>query len=93
MRFRCPTCQGSAFGSVLDADDPKGAMHRYCHGNDAGDGALGCKFNWPQKDDWRYFTVEGQKLDREAFEAKMKEIQRISVVAHPYPKPPEEPDK
>ena len=91
MTFRCPTCQGSAFGSVLDADDPKGPLRRYCHGNDAGDGAEGCRFSWPQNEDWRYFTFEGEKLTREAFEARMEELRRMSIKGVPWPA--EEPEK
>ena len=51
VRFRCPECGGSSFGS----SGPPHSLHRFCHGDDAGDGAHDCKFNWPERDDPKYF--------------------------------------
>lgn len=83
-RFKCPHCGGSSFGSTLHgmADGP---MHRYCHGNDAGDSIVGCTFNWPDKDDWRYFLVDGKKVSAEEWAAVEAKIRGISVEGRPYP--------
>jgi hypothetical protein len=53
MRFRCPECGGSSFGS--SGTPPN--LQRTCHGNDAGDGKHGCKFRWPEKHDHKYFFL------------------------------------
>lgn len=80
LRFHCPRCGGSSFGSVLDPKDPKGPMHRYCHGNAAGDGIAGCKFNWPNIDDWKHFLVDGVRLDIEEYAAVEAKIRSMSVI-------------
>lgn len=87
MRFKCPECGGSSFGSSMDSTDPSGPMHRYCHGNDAGDGKPGCKFNWPDQQDWKYFSVAGQMLTQDAYDTLMAEVRKIGVAGHPYQQP------
>ena len=70
IRFHCPRCGGSAFGSSYEGDpqDPNTVMMRSCHGNDAGDSTRQtCPFRFPSTDDWKYFTVNGRKLDAEAY--------------------------
>lgn len=87
QKFQCPLCGGSSFGSVLlDPEEPAASsMHRYCHGNDAGDGVAGCKFNWPDEDDWKYFLVDGKKLNQKEFAAVEERIRSLSVEGNPYP--------
>jgi hypothetical protein len=58
-------------------------MHRNCHGDDADDGVDGCKFNWPDEDDWKYFLVEGRKLTRQEHEAIRAKIRGMSVEGYP----------
>lgn len=86
QRFQCPRCGGSSFGSILL--DPEhlvmSPMHRYCHGNDAGDGVAGCDFNWPDEDDWKHFLVEGKKLPQAEFAALQERIRQTSVEGTPY---------
>jgi len=86
QKFQCPLCGGSSFGSVLlDPEKPAiSSMHRYCHGNDAGDGIAGCGFNWHDKDDWKYFLVDGKKLTQAEFEVIEQRIRGISVEGKPY---------
>ncbi len=72
--FRCPTCGSTCFGSWGDAADPRRPMQRSCHGRI---GAQNCRFTWPEKDDWKYFLVDGVKLDvmeYAAFEAHMRSM-------------------
>ena len=76
--FRCPRCGGSRYGSTLDAMNPEAPMHRRCHGVD-------CDFNWPEKDDWRHFLVDGVKLTRDQYDAVQARIRRISVEGRPHP--------
>lgn len=79
-RFKCPLCGGSSFGSVLDTKDPiNGPTHRYCHGNDAGDGRTGCTFNWPDIDDWKFFLVDGMQFSKEEHRAFRERLRRKSV--------------
>ncbi len=76
VRFKCPVCGGSAFGSSMDENDPAdGPMTRYCHGNDAGDSTRRtCPFQFQSDEDWKYFTVNGQKLDAKAYEEFWKSL-------------------
>ena len=83
--FQCPQCGGSSFGStLLDPSNPSGAMHRYCHGDDAQDGIAGCTFNWPEEEDWRYFLVDGCKLTQEEFARVQEAIRRLSIPGRPH---------
>lgn len=85
-RFRCPKCGGSSFGSICDAADPLNKpMHRYCHGNDAGDGQAGCKFDWPDTDDWKYFLVNGARLSQADYKAFRDRLRGMSIEGRPYP--------
>ena len=79
-RFKCPSCGGSSFGSVLEVEDPKGSMRRYCHGNDAGDGRRGCHFTFPDREDWMYFSVNGKKLNQVEYAAAMEELRKIPFI-------------
>jgi hypothetical protein len=79
IRFTCPACGGSAFGSVMDTDDPLGPMTRFCHGDDAGDGRAGCRFQWPSGDDWKHNLVEGRRLTEREFADVMTEIRNTPV--------------
>jgi hypothetical protein len=75
LSFKCPDCGGSSFGSASTTPDPTGPCHRYCHGDDARDGRAGCKFNWPEKDDWKYFTCQGKKVaSSQEYEAILEKI-------------------
>ena len=74
VRFKCPQCGGSAFGSAMD-NGPDGPLTRYCHANDAGDSTRRTCHVWFQSDeDWKYFTVNGQKLDAKAYEEFWKNL-------------------
>ena len=86
-RFQCPSCGGSSFGSTMAHGNPMGPMHRYCHGNDAGNGKAGCQFNWPEADDWKYFLVNCIKLSKEGHNAFREKLRRISVEGKPWPGP------
>lgn len=87
-KFKCPSCGGSSFGSTMDTSDlAHGPMHRYCHGNDAGDGVHGCTFNWPDIEDWKYFLVNGIKLSQEGHDAFREKLRNISVEGKPWPGP------
>lgn len=77
LTFKCPRCGGRSFGSVLDPKDPKAPMHRYCHGFVKG---VGCRFNWPDKDDWKYFLVDDAKLTAEEYAAVEAKIRSIPVI-------------
>ena len=59
-------------------------MDRYCHGNDAGDGAAGCDFKWPDEHDWKYFLVEGKRLTQSEYAALQERNRKISVEGTPY---------
>lgn len=85
-RFQCPLCGGSSFGSeLLDPEHPATSrMRRYCHGNDAGDGMHGCKFNWSDEDDWKYFLVDGRKLSKPEYLEVQEQIRRLMVEGKPY---------
>jgi len=61
-------------------------MHRYCHGNDAGDGVAGCIFDWPDKDDWKYFLVAGVKLTAKDYAASEAKIRSMIVEGCSFPK-------
>lgn len=75
LHFKCPSCGGSAFGSMAEnLEDPSGPLHRYCHGNDAQDGRDGCRFDWPEKDDWKYFQLNNAPLTEREYEATMDQI-------------------
>lgn len=75
LSFKCPDCGGSSFGSAATTSEPAGPLHRYCHGNDAGDGRAGCKFSWPEKDDWKHFLLNGKKLGSpEEYEAALEAV-------------------
>jgi len=50
MRFRCPKCSGSDFGSSGRYPNTK----RACHGSDAN---LACGFTWNARHDYLYFTM------------------------------------
>jgi hypothetical protein len=50
MRFRCPKCSGSDFGSSGRYPNTK----RACHGSDAN---LACRFTWNTRHDYLYFTM------------------------------------
>lgn len=79
LRFKCPQCGGSAFGSTLETADPLGPMRRSCHGDDARDGTAGCRFDWPDKDDWKHFLLDGARLTEKEYAALMAEIRRIPL--------------
>lgn len=83
VKFKCPKCGGSSFGSVMSDPNPAGPVHRYCHGNDAHDGHSGCMFEWWDADDWKYFLVDGAKLGRAAFKKTMKEIMETPIEGLP----------
>lgn len=85
-KFECPRCGGSSFGSVLlDPGNPGASpMHRYCHGDDAGDGAVGCIFDWPDEDDWKYFLVNGVKLSKSEYALIQEQIRGLSIEGGPY---------
>lgn len=76
LSFKCPDCGGSAFGSMaVDQQNPSGPLERFCHGDDAHDGKAGCRFNWPEKDDWKHFICNGKKLGSpEEYETILKKI-------------------
>jgi hypothetical protein len=38
---------------------PPAELVRMCHGDDAGDGDGNCRFRWRERDDYKYFYVEG----------------------------------
>jgi hypothetical protein len=80
-KFKCPLCGGSSFGSaILDPNTPvTSRMHRYCHGDDAGDGVAGCTFNWPDEDDWKYFLVDGIRLSETAYASVQEEDRKIQI--------------
>lgn len=71
MTFHCPKCGSTSFGSSFESG-MDGPMTRYCHGGSCTNSR--CKFTWLEKDDWKYMTVDGKKLGREAFEAAEKKI-------------------
>lgn len=79
LSFRCPDCGGSSFGSAATTPDPGGSLHRYCHGNSAGDGRAGCRFNWPEKNDWKYFLANGRKLGEAEYQAILDQMRRTPV--------------
>lgn len=78
LDFKCPLCGGSSFGSAwyhgLD-----GPCTRACHGDDAGDGMRGCLFEWPEIDDWKYFTYDGVKA------ATFHEYEQVMVTMRSTP--------
>ncbi len=75
VRFRCPKCYGSAFGSSMDEKDPvDGLMTRYCHGNDAGDSTRRCNFWFTSDEDWKYFLVNGRQLVPKEYEEFFKNL-------------------
>ncbi len=47
-RFECPKCGSDCFGTNNPTDAPERRV-RSCHGED------GCRFTWPEADDWKYF--------------------------------------
>lgn len=71
LRFTCPRCGSSSFGSSIDGPDPEGPMTRLCHGIV---GNRNCGFWWPQKDDWRYFAVDGRRLGRKEYDQAMERL-------------------
>ena len=76
----------------MDPKDPIGGpMHRLCHGNDAGDGRSGCNFGWWDRDDWKFFLVEGKRLTQPKYAALEAEIRKIAVVGQPYKPPHQKP--
>jgi hypothetical protein len=76
LQFQCPDCGGSSFGSMAeDLQNPAGPVLRFCHGNDAGDGRAGCRFSFHERDDWKYFTCNGEKIQSPAqYDAIMEKI-------------------
>ncbi len=76
VRFKCPVCGGSAFGSSMDENDPAdGPMTRYCHGNDAGDSTRRtCPFRFTSDEDWKYFTINGRQVSAKEYEEFFKNL-------------------
>lgn len=72
IKFKCPSCGGSAFGSV---QNPDGSLARSCHANGAGDSRRShCSFQFHMKDDWKHFTVYGKHVSQAEYEAAFKQL-------------------
>ena len=72
IKFKCPRCGGSAFGSTQEND---GSLTRHCLANDARDSKWAtCSFTFPMADDWKYFTVYGKRLSQAEYEAAHKQL-------------------
>lgn len=87
ITFKCPDCGGSSFGSSYErgVDSPP---TRYCHGDDARNGRAGCRFSWPERHDWKYFSVNGKKMESFGeLEAIMKQIRSTPAYGVPYTPP------
>jgi hypothetical protein len=74
LRFSCPLCRGFKFG---------GYPWRICNGHTK-DGAR-CNFGFDAKDDWKYFTADGQRCESpEAYAAAadQRQVQLFSGEVH-----------
>lgn len=49
---------------------------RYCHGRK---GHRVCGFTWAEKNDWKYFMSDGERLTKEAYEAIMKKMRETPI--------------
>lgn len=78
--FHCPKCSSTRFGSS-NCTSVTGPLTRHCHGGSGTNNP--CRFTWPEPDDWKYMTVDGKKLDQEAFLAVMKKIREMPVYGTP----------
>lgn len=95
VRFQCPRCGGSFFGSYRM---PDGSLERGCHGQrykldtehlEHGQRYImsGCDFMWPDADDWKY---EVMYLKREAQADPIFDLTRRACINHrlvPQPQP------
>lgn len=80
LSFGCPDCGGSSFGSAATTPDPTGPLDRYCHGNNAGDGRAGCKFSWPEAEDWKHFSLDGKKFkSAQEYRALMDKMRQTPI--------------
>jgi hypothetical protein len=91
LTFKCPECGGSSFGSWTDDDsqNPDAKWTRCCHGDDAQDGRHGCRFTFPEKDDWKYFLCNGKKIETSAeYDIIMEKIRSTPAYGiGPFPSP------
>jgi hypothetical protein len=52
-------------------------MERYCHGFVS---HQRCRFTWRDQDDWKYFLVDGVKLDVMEYDAVMARIRSTPAI-------------